>query len=96
MACMSMFRTVVYRHFIWQFQLGSANLKVRADSAELITKLFKHCIKSMKELKERIQHLETDNERLSQERINALKVRNGYGNSNFWSSRLLFTVISNY
>lgn len=68
--------------FVWKkhipaeditFQLGSANLKVRADSAELITKLFKHCIKSMKELKERIQHLETDNERLSQERINALK-----------------------
>lgn len=68
--------------FVWKkhvpaeditFQLGSANLKVRADSAELITKLFNHCIKSMKELKERILHLETDNERLSQERINALK-----------------------
>lgn len=68
--------------FVWKkhvpaeditFQLGSANLKVRADSAEFITKLFNHCIRSMKELKERIRLLETDNERLSQERINALK-----------------------
>lgn len=68
--------------FIWKkhvpaeditFQLGSASLKVRADSTEYITKLFNVCIKSMKELKERIRHLETDNERLSQERINALK-----------------------
>lgn len=68
--------------FIWKkhvpaeditFQLGSASLKVRADSTEYITKLFNVCIESMKELKERIRHLETDNERLSQERINALK-----------------------
>ena len=57
-----------------QFQLGSASLKVRSDSTEYITKLFNVCIKSMKELRERIRHLETDNERLSQERINALKV----------------------
>ena len=61
-------------HFILQFQLGSAKLKMRTDSAEYITKLFNHCIKGMKELGERIQLLETDNERLSQERINALKV----------------------
>jgi len=55
------------------FQLGSATLKSRPDSSQFITKMFKHCVLSMEELKERIRNLETDNERLSQERLNALK-----------------------
>lgn len=59
----------------FQFQLGSVTLKSRADSAILITQIFNHCIESMEELKSRIQRLETDNQRISQERINALKVR---------------------
>ena len=58
-----------------QFQLGSVTLKSRADSAMLITQIFNHCIESMEELKNRINRLETDTQRLSQERINALKVR---------------------
>ncbi|XP_052800293.1 DNA repair protein XRCC4-like isoform X2 [Mya arenaria] len=55
------------------FQLGSARLKSRPDSAVLIKKIFIHCITGMEELKTRIQRLETDNERLSLERMNALK-----------------------
>ncbi|XP_045174281.2 DNA repair protein XRCC4-like [Mercenaria mercenaria] len=55
------------------FQLGSATLKSRVDSAQMITKIYNHCIENIQELKTRIHSLETDNQRLSQERINALK-----------------------
>ncbi|XP_052218144.1 DNA repair protein XRCC4-like [Dreissena polymorpha] len=68
--------------FVWKkhvpgdeiiFQLGSVSLKSRSDSAELIRQIFNHCIEGMAELKNRIHRLETDNQRLSQERLNALK-----------------------
>ena len=75
---------VIY-YFILQFQLGSAKLKKRTDSAEFITRLFNHCISSMKELGEQIQLLETDNERLSQERINALKVKDNLNRLTLYS-----------
>ncbi|XP_060582727.1 DNA repair protein XRCC4-like isoform X2 [Ruditapes philippinarum] len=55
------------------FQLGSAMLKSRVDSPQMITQIYNHCIENIGELKTRIHNLETDNQRLSQERINALK-----------------------
>lgn len=55
------------------FQLGSVTLKPRPDSAQMITLIYNHCIEKLGELKTRIHSLETDNQRLSQERVNALK-----------------------
>ncbi|KAL4224812.1 DNA repair protein xrcc4 [Mactra antiquata] len=55
------------------FQLGSATLKPHAESALVITRIYNHCIEGIQELKTRIHTLETDNQRLSQERMNALK-----------------------
>lgn len=58
----------------FQFQLGSTILKESDSANEDISTLFNHCISTTKDLQEQIQTYEKDTERLSQERINALKV----------------------
>ncbi|KAL3842461.1 hypothetical protein ACJMK2_020481 [Sinanodonta woodiana] len=68
--------------FIWKkfipseditFQLGFTVLQKKEDADKYRTLMFNHCISHMLELRDRIHTLETDNERLAQERISALK-----------------------
>ncbi|XP_041365256.1 DNA repair protein XRCC4-like isoform X2 [Gigantopelta aegis] len=68
--------------FIWKkyvpaddirFQMGSASLDLKPDSRVLICEMFSHCIEKIGQRQTQIHTLETDNERLSQERTMALK-----------------------
>ncbi|BFZ15951.1 hypothetical protein BsWGS_18990 [Bradybaena similaris] len=56
-----------------KFHLGSVTLKKCPNSAAKICEIFSHCIAQTRSLQAQVQSLESDNERLSIERQNALK-----------------------
>lgn len=59
-----------------KFRLGSTKLSQSDDSNKTIQKIFDHCIEKISNLNHKITTTQMDNERLSQERANALKTLN--------------------
>lgn len=54
--------------------LGSCALKPARDPSKSMCEILNHCIDRNKEMKERLSAVQTDYDRISQERANALKV----------------------
>ncbi|XP_062592129.1 DNA repair protein XRCC4-like [Saccostrea cucullata] len=55
------------------YMLGSCSLKPAKDPSKSMSEILNHCIERQKELKEKVSVLQTDYDRITQERANALK-----------------------